>query len=114
MGSNERGSHSTHYYMIVVKSLYVDGIVQAVKVKVKVKPLHAYADIDGRGRYSSNSFASSVLQQGWVVSATPWPLYPWERPGTHCAGRRMALGACPYERGISHLHQDSILGLPIL
>jgi len=21
---------------------------------------------------------------GWVVNATPWPLYPWERPGTHC------------------------------
>ena len=20
----------------------------------------------------------------WVVNATPRPLYPWERPGTHC------------------------------
>ena len=30
---------------------------------------------------------------GSVVNATPWPLYPWERgkrPGTHCAGGRVA------------------------
>ena len=24
--------------------------------------------------------------EGWVVNATPRPLYPWERPGTHCIG----------------------------
>jgi len=23
---------------------------------------------------------------GWVVNATPWPLYFWEKPGTHCIG----------------------------
>ena len=46
------------------KSLYVDGIVQVVKVKVNVNPLHACKDTDGRGRYSSNSFASSMLQGG--------------------------------------------------
>jgi hypothetical protein len=23
---------------------------------------------------------------GWVVNATPRPLYPWERPGTYCIG----------------------------
>jgi hypothetical protein len=23
---------------------------------------------------------------GWVVNATPRPLYPLERPGTHCIG----------------------------
>jgi hypothetical protein len=23
---------------------------------------------------------------GWVVNATPRPLYPQERPGTHCTG----------------------------
>jgi len=23
---------------------------------------------------------------GWVVSPTPRPLYPWERPGTHFKG----------------------------
>jgi len=23
---------------------------------------------------------------GWVINATPRPLYPHERPGTHCIG----------------------------
>jgi hypothetical protein len=23
---------------------------------------------------------------GWVIDVTPWPLYPRERPGTHCIG----------------------------
>ena len=23
---------------------------------------------------------------GWVVNTKPWPLYPQERPGTHCIG----------------------------
>jgi hypothetical protein len=23
---------------------------------------------------------------GWIVNATAWPLYPLERPGTHCIG----------------------------
>ena len=23
---------------------------------------------------------------GWVVKVTPWPLYPSERPCTHCIG----------------------------
>ena len=25
-------------------------------------------------------------RQGWVVNSTPRPLYPQERPGTHCIG----------------------------
>jgi len=29
---------------------------------------------------------------GWVVNATPWPLYPWERPGAHCIGGWWATG----------------------
>ena len=44
---------------------------------------------------------------GWVVSFTPWPLYPCERPGTHCiwgwVGRRAGLDAF----GKSHPHRDS-------
>jgi hypothetical protein len=28
---------------------------------------------------------------GWVVNATPRPLYPRETPGTHCIGDRVAL-----------------------
>jgi hypothetical protein len=30
---------------------------------------------------------------GWVVNATPRPLFPWERPGTHCVGGWVPLGA---------------------
>jgi len=29
---------------------------------------------------------TSALGGGWVVNATPRPLYPQERPGTHCIG----------------------------
>ena len=42
---------------------------------------------------------------GWVVNATPRPLYPRERPGTHCTGRwvgpRAGLDGC----GKSRLHR---------
>jgi hypothetical protein len=38
MGSIEREGHSTHYYIIVLNSLYVDGIAQMVKGKVNVNP----------------------------------------------------------------------------
>ena len=30
---------------------------------------------------------TSALRWGWVVSTTPRPLYPRERPGTHCYSR---------------------------
>ena len=29
---------------------------------------------------------TSALRWGWVVNATPRPLYPRERPGTYCTG----------------------------
>ena len=29
---------------------------------------------------------TSALRWGWVVSTMPLPLYPRERPGTHCTG----------------------------
>jgi hypothetical protein len=31
---------------------------------------------------------------GWVVNATPWPLYPREKPGTHCIGGWVGPMAC--------------------
>jgi hypothetical protein len=47
---------------------------------------------------------------GWVVNATPRPLYPPERPGTHCiggwVGPRSGLDRC----GKSRLHRNSIPG----
>jgi hypothetical protein len=30
------------------------------------------------------SFFNLGARWGWVVNATPWPLYPRERPSTHC------------------------------
>ena len=29
---------------------------------------------------------TSALDGGWVVNATPRPIYPQERPSTHCIG----------------------------
>ena len=47
---------------------------------------------------------------GWVVNATPRPLYPRERPGTHCTGGwvdpRAGLDRC----GKCRPHRDSIPG----
>jgi len=36
------------------------------------------------GDISTLSLTSAL--DGWVVNATPRPLYPQERPGTHCIG----------------------------
>jgi hypothetical protein len=48
---------------------------------------------------------------GWVINNTPRPLYPWERPGTHCiggwVGSRAGLDGC--EKPLPH--RDSIPGL---
>ena len=47
---------------------------------------------------------------GWVVSIKPRPIYPRERPGTHCTGGwvgpRTGLDGC----GKSRPHRDSIFG----
>ena len=48
--------------------------------------------------YSSTLPSTSVLDGGWMVSTTPRPLYPRERPGTHCTvgwvGPRAGLDGC--------------------
>ena len=46
----------------------------------------------------------------WVVNATPRPLYPRERPSTHCTGGWVGLGASLDRRGKSRPHRDSIPG----
>jgi len=47
---------------------------------------------------------------GWVVSFTPWSVYPQESTDTHCigswVGRRAGLDGC----GKSRRHRDSIPG----
>ena len=37
--------------------------------------------------HSSTLTLISALLWGWVVNATPRPLYPRKRPGTHCIGK---------------------------
>ena len=61
-------------------------------------------------RYIALLFLQPRRQMGWVVNATPRPLYSRERPGTHCIGgqegHRAGLDGC----GKSRPHRDSIPG----
>jgi hypothetical protein len=47
---------------------------------------------------------------GWVVNATPRPVYPRERSGAHCKGRWVGPRADVKRCGKSHPHRDSIPG----
>jgi hypothetical protein len=49
-------------------------------------------------------------KRGWVVSTTPRPLYPRERPGTHCTGGWVGPMACLNVCEKSHPYLDSIPG----
>jgi len=55
------------------------------KGKGKVHPIIGHEGPEGEWRYSSTLSLTSALD-GWMVNATPRPLYPRERPGTHCTG----------------------------
>jgi len=49
-----------------------------------------------------NSFSFNIgARWGWVVNATPRPLYPRERPGTHCT--RSWVGPGPVWTGAKNL-----------
>jgi len=80
-----------------------------VKVKVKVTPEQATKAQRG-SRGIALLFLNLGARWGGVVNATPRPLYPWERPGTHCiggwVGPREGLDWC----GKSRVHRDSIPG----
>jgi hypothetical protein len=47
---------------------------------------------------------------GWVVNAKPRPLFPQERPGTHCIVGWVGPKAGLEIYGKYHLHRDSIPG----
>ena len=53
---------------------------------------------------------SALRLGGWVVSTTPRPLYPRERPGTHCTGGWVGPRAGLDGGGKSRPHRDSIPG----
>ena len=44
----------------------------------------------GEYRYSCTLLFNVGARWKWVVNATPRPLYPRERPGTHCIGGRVS------------------------
>jgi hypothetical protein len=60
--------------------------------------------------YIVRNFTDLGARRGWVVSATPRPLYPRERPGTHCTGGWVGprAGLDVYEK--SRPHRDTISG----
>jgi hypothetical protein len=51
----------------------------------EVHPRSDHEDPKGEQRYCSTLSLTLALDGRWVV-VMPWPLYPQERPGTHCVG----------------------------
>jgi hypothetical protein len=66
----------------IIKALVYYFTAFVLKVKVKVTLEQATKAQRGSRVYSSTLSLTSAL----VVNATPRPLYPRERPGTHCIG----------------------------
>ena len=52
----------------------------------KVHPRTGHKGLGGSLDVELYSFFNISTRWGWVVSAVPWLLYSWERPGTHCIG----------------------------
>jgi hypothetical protein len=60
-------------------------IIKHGKVKVKVKfTLYRPPRAERGSGGIALLFLDLDARRGWVVSTTPRPLYPRERPGTHC------------------------------
>ena len=57
-----------------------------VKVKRKVHTTTGHEVLEVRGEPYLYYFFNLGVRWGCVVSATPRPLYPRDRPGTHCTG----------------------------
>jgi hypothetical protein len=96
----------------------IELLENVVKVKVP-RNRHESPDWGGGGGAGGRGITLHSLdlsaRRGWVVSSTkPWPLYPWERPVTHCVGGwvgpRAGLDVCNKSRP----YWDSIPGLSSL
>jgi hypothetical protein len=55
-------------------------------IKVKVPRNRPEGPEGWGGRGTALLFLDLGTRRGWVVSTMPRPLYPRERPGTHCTG----------------------------
>ena len=96
--------HRLKFYIDIVSiPLYKRG-----KGKGKVLPRTGHEGPEGEQMYSSNLLLTSALDGGWMVSTTPLPLYPRERPGTHCTGGWVGPRASLDRCGKSRPHRDSI------
>jgi hypothetical protein len=77
---------------VCVPANYANGLISfclCVCARARVCQIHletGYEGQEGEQRYSSALSLTSALDLGWVVNATPRPLYHRERPGTHCTG----------------------------
>ena len=95
---------------------YKNGMLFLVegKGKGKVHPRTGHDSPEGEQRYSSTISSTSALHWGLVVKATPPPINPRERPGTHCIGGwvdpKVGLDGCC----VSRPHRDSITGPSLL
>jgi len=54
--------------------------------KHKVHLVAGHEGPEGKQRCSSTLFLSLALDGGGWSMSWPWPLYSWERLGTHCTG----------------------------
>ena len=79
------------------------------KSRGKVHPRAVQEGPEGEQRYSYTLSPTSALD-GVRVNAKPRPVYPRERPGTHCIGGCVNLRAGLDWYGKSHPHRDSIPG----
>ena len=82
------------------------------EAKSKILPRTGHKGPEGGVEVWLYCFFISGTRWRWVVNSTPWPLYPWEWPGTHCVGcwvgPRAGLDGC----GKSLSHRDSIPDRP--
>jgi hypothetical protein len=82
---------------------------RTLKGNGKVCPRTGHEGPEWEEMYSSTLPLTSAMG-GWVINATPWTLYPRERPGTDCIGGWFGPGAGQDRCGKSRSHWDSIPG----
>ena len=74
-------------YATVDRSIFIVIEFNWCKVKVKVVTLAQATKALTGSKCLALLFKLDVRWGGgWMVKATPQPLYPRERPGTHCGG----------------------------
>jgi len=107
-----RNTHKDYWKLlslIIIKlvSMYLASITYEFN---SVSPENRLRRPRGEVEVQLYSFFNLGARWGWVVNATPRPLYPRGRPGTRCIGGWVGAIAGLYGFGKSCLHRDSIPG----